>query len=763
MSRKSVVFLVLAAGFFTGAVVFAQTPAVVENQISFPVAELGNCGSKQACKQYCDDSAHADQCVSFAEKHGLMNKDEAARARKFSGALREAGGPGGCKSPAACDAFCGDVANIDACVTFAERQGLSDNHIEEAKKIQKLIKSGGQLPGGCTSKESCERYCSDVEHGEECLAFAERTGLGPRPEAGSNQPSVDQMRKFIELAKSGGTPGGCKSKETCERYCGDEANREVCVRFGVQMGFIKPEQAEAMRKNGFTGPGGCKSDRECRDFCDNPANQETCFKYGEENGLIPPEELRRAKEGLVRMRQGFEQAPPEVVSCLKSTLGPSVIEDIQSGKLTPGPQIGERMRGCFEKFGQRGDPREGLQQMPPEIVSCAREKFGGKFDAIRSGEAEFTPEMGDVFRMCGEQQRLLGGFDGSDGSPADGKGDSGSGRSGVGGPSPEQFAGFLRSAPPSVQECLQKKIGSRFDGIKSGAEPPPQEFGSLVHACFEEFQPGQAGLSGPGGRGESGRPPVSGPGQDGRQIVPGGEFFDPNRGGPQLPQPNFVPDPTRFRPENAPTPFVSNPNVKLPTKEELMKHFEGVPDGEPAAIFEKVRREAQERGGFGPDGMGGFDPAKFRETIDQGARERMQQGGTPPPGSDGFQPREGEVRQPEGFERQAPAGIFPGGTGGNIRPPEGFRAGPFPGQTDSFPQNDRGQVVPVFQQQPGGGLPPVPATRPELPAGGSFQQQSASAPQAGGSPLQPSVSLPPPPPPPQSGNLLQAVQGFLGL
>jgi hypothetical protein len=62
--------------------------------ITFPVAELGNCADKAACKAYCDDAANLDECVAFASSRGLMNKDESDKAKNFAKTIKGGGGPG---------------------------------------------------------------------------------------------------------------------------------------------------------------------------------------------------------------------------------------------------------------------------------------------------------------------------------------------------------------------------------------------------------------------------------------------------------------------------------------------------------------------------------------------------------------------------------------------------------------------------------------------------------------------------------------------
>ncbi|MBI4094223.1 MAG: hypothetical protein HY436_00250 [Candidatus Liptonbacteria bacterium] len=475
-----VAFTVLSQG-----AVHAQVPEgptdeeIIAAGIAFPVAELGGCRNKQECKTFCDSPANMQACISFAKAHGLMNDEEAAHAERFAERMRTNAGPGGCNSPQSCEAYCSDVTHIEECIAFAEAHGIRDRHIEEARKIRAHLALGRTLPGGCTSKESCEVYCSDLTHMDECIAFAEQVGLELHGDEDFGPKRPEDLRRIAELMKRGETPGGCTSKAACETYCSDEAHFTECVAFAEKAGFMTPAQAEMVRKTGGFGPGGCRSERECREYCNNPENQGACFKFAEEHGFIPPEDLERAKEGFARLRQGLEQAPPEVTACLKSSLGPTIIADIQSGTLTPGPQIGERVKGCFERFGHQGSPAAALNQAPPEVTACVREKLGADFDAIRRGEKLPTPEMGDAFRICFQQFELNRGF----GAPG------GEGSGGLGAPPPEFLGEFLRSAPPGVAECLRNALGPQFDAIRAGEAQFTPELKERMMQCFAEFRP----------------------------------------------------------------------------------------------------------------------------------------------------------------------------------------------------------------------------------------------------------------------------------
>lgn len=487
MFKRFLPLIILGMGLLASSVVFVQAQRVAgvaqgpsDQNISaagimFPVPELGNCKDKDDCKNYCSRPANMQTCIAFAQSRGLMNREESEQAKKFVNQLQAGGGPGGCKTPQECETFCSDIKNIESCIKFAERNGIKDKDTEEGEKILKYLQAGGRLPGGCTSKESCENYCGDFNHAGECLAFAEKAGVGPAsPPAGrmreGNEASLAQMKKIMELTRKGESPGGCKSKNQCESYCKDQSHFGECVVFAEKAGFITKDQAEMARKTGGKGPGGCDSEDSCKSYCNDPAHRDECFKFAKDHGLIPPEHLQEMQQGMVRLRQGLEQAPPEVASCLKSTLGPSVIEDIQSGKLTPGPDIGERMKNCFEKFGKRGDPKEAFEHAPPQVLGCLKEKLGANFGKMESGEMMPTPEMGDAMRICFQQFQMQ-----SDRGVAPG------GR--------PDFSEFLRGAPPEMTSCLQKKFGSDFAKLQSGQLQMQADLKDKIESCFKDFRP----------------------------------------------------------------------------------------------------------------------------------------------------------------------------------------------------------------------------------------------------------------------------------
>ena len=486
------------AALLSAYIVFAANPF----DITFPVEELGNCVNQSQCKAYCDRIENFKACSEFAAKHGFTVKVEQSaiegRVDKFVEILEAGGGPGGCKTESECRAYCEDPANIEACLQFAETHNLlPSDELGEAKKVAKALRSGAKLPGNCRNKQACESYCSQANHGEECLAFAEQSGILPKEELGI-------AKKAHELMANGESPGGCQSRDACEAYCSDSSHQQECFEFGVKVGFIKPEQANEFRR--FMqegGPGGCKSREACEAFCNDQANQETCFNFAKEHGFIKEEDAQRMKESMGHMRIGLENAPPEVAECLKANLGENIIEDIKAGRLTPGPDIGNRMRSCFEThMGRMAPPKEAFEHMPPETLKCMEEKLGADFEKIRSGESVPSPEMGEKMRACFESM-----------------------------PRPEmpKLEEILKNAPPEVQACLKESLGSDFERLSSGGEIN-FDLKDKMRSCFEKIMPLQ------GGRGEGSMPMQGREGGFGQGMMDGEMTRFEGPGGCRTPQ-----------------------------------------------------------------------------------------------------------------------------------------------------------------------------------------------------------------------------------
>ncbi len=389
-------FLVSTSIFvaFAAVTVYAQSA-----DITYPVAELGNCASKDACRAYCDDLTNASACASFAEAHGLMSEEEADQLRAFGGE-----GPGGCTTKDSCEAYCENVAHIDECLAFAEANDvMSPEELEDARGVARALAQGAQLPGGCTSKSACEAYCEDMSHMNECIAFAEQAGFMK----GEELAEAKRMASFIE---AGGTmPGNCQGEAACKSYCEVEEHMTECAEFAIEAGFMSPEEAEMFRKTGGKGPGGCVG-RACEAYCHDEAHREECIAFAMEHDLMSPEDKQRMEEGREKAQEALREAPEEVRECVEERIGSEHFARIESGEGMMSPALGEIMPECFQEV-MGGEQHSGPfgQGVPPEAAECMRKVFGDDFEAqMRAGTLDPGARDQEI-RSC-MQERMGEGY-----------------------------------------------------------------------------------------------------------------------------------------------------------------------------------------------------------------------------------------------------------------------------------------------------------------------------------------------------------------
>src|SRR3989338_4790279 len=328
LNKKLIFALVLVLPVLFATYVSAETA-----NIEFPIAELGNCASKEECRTYCDMEENFSACREFASGKNLS--EDGQEGEKFS-VIKEDGGPGNCakgaKNPmSACESFCNDVSNIRECVLYAKEHDLMNGEdLEEAEKVMAALDRGVKLPSGCANKESCERACSEPKNmtvARECFDFAEAAGLLP--------PGVsrEQAEKVFKAIEEGRAPfKSPKDFEQCENP-GSEEIMEKCVNFAIENGFLSEKEAEIVKKTGGKGPGGCRGKKECEAYCE--ANQEECFAFAEKHNLISEEDKARMKEGMSKLRESLEMSPAEVRECIQNAIGADNLEKILEGKNRP--------------------------------------------------------------------------------------------------------------------------------------------------------------------------------------------------------------------------------------------------------------------------------------------------------------------------------------------------------------------------------------------------------------------------------------------
>ena len=139
----------------------------------------GNCQGQDTCEAYCGTPSHFAECADFGEKVGIMTKEETDMMRKIaqSGITKF---PGNCKNKESCDAYCEIEEHFDECIDFAEKLGLVAK-----EDIEFIRKTHGKTPGDCAKgvrsaeqgKKACSAYCAKTENQQVCMDFAVQMGL----------------------------------------------------------------------------------------------------------------------------------------------------------------------------------------------------------------------------------------------------------------------------------------------------------------------------------------------------------------------------------------------------------------------------------------------------------------------------------------------------------------------------------------------------------------------------------------------------------
>jgi len=97
----------------------------------------GNCRGEEACAAYCEDPANMEECLNFAVQIGEVSPEQVEQARR-SMEMMQRGGPGGCKSEEECKIYCQDPAHAQECITFSIQQGFISP--EEGQRMLEMLR-----------------------------------------------------------------------------------------------------------------------------------------------------------------------------------------------------------------------------------------------------------------------------------------------------------------------------------------------------------------------------------------------------------------------------------------------------------------------------------------------------------------------------------------------------------------------------------------------------------------------------------------------
>lgn len=197
MYLTSVAALILFIGFFAPNALAQQISEEVAKKynISFPIPELGGCESYTDCRNYCQDPLHRNDCTTFAKQKKFYKEEHTDSVSLLKSAEAEFG----CNTEESCRKVCERSENWVKCGEFAKRNKLTGGLVVNPENEKVLQKAQERL--GCDSLASCFKACTLEENRQRCSDLANEVGL--------------------RGGVSNEGPGGCSSEENCEKYCSE--------------------------------------------------------------------------------------------------------------------------------------------------------------------------------------------------------------------------------------------------------------------------------------------------------------------------------------------------------------------------------------------------------------------------------------------------------------------------------------------------------------------------------------------------------------
>lgn len=361
----------------------------------------GGCKDEKTCVAYCENIAHIQECTSFVERYKLLPPDKLVEMKKFASAIKAgAKPPGNCTSKENCMTYCENSAHIDECLAFAEKAGfISQDELAMAKKVAPFLKSG-ETPGGCKSKAECETYCSDTSHFEPCITFAQKLGLMSAREA--------ELLKKVQGRSPGdcarGSPEGAAAR--CAAFCNDPANAPTCMKFAAEMGIMTAEEASQVgalpdfQACYAISPPKIKS---CLEERLGPELLSNLLK-----GIMPVD-LEDVEKMIIKIRDARDCTnryadqqlqtftdDPDALACIDSEMGKGFLDQLRSGQVACGDAsvFQKKVAQCMEDaLGKKLDQCFALACS--EMKTCIQKFQGQSKEPIGEEEINIDPSWKD--------------------------------------------------------------------------------------------------------------------------------------------------------------------------------------------------------------------------------------------------------------------------------------------------------------------------------------------------------------------------------
>lgn len=165
------------------------------SSLTFPIPELGNCGSASACRAYCELPANHVACSQFASSHGL------SLGQRYRDLLKYAASQLGCTDLASCKTLCELPENHAKCQAFVSKFGPAEIRSRVAAAEGRLTQLEQSL--GCTSPATCSQLCQNPANHDQCRSAIQGVG--------SPSGTLMYIRETLHA--------NCTGDDDCRQWC----------------------------------------------------------------------------------------------------------------------------------------------------------------------------------------------------------------------------------------------------------------------------------------------------------------------------------------------------------------------------------------------------------------------------------------------------------------------------------------------------------------------------------------------------------------
>ncbi len=176
--RSATVFHALIAGQQPNIQTPYQNPFGLQD-LKYPIPELDNCRDAKECFYYCQIPSNQVVCAGYAYTHsqakvlGESDPPQSGASTQITFPISQLGN---CGSMQECSAFCNKTENRDACAAFAQQKGLrnesgnaSGSSLPQVS-MQKFIEDMKRVLG-CDYQTTCKDFCTKTENRQKCMEF----------------------------------------------------------------------------------------------------------------------------------------------------------------------------------------------------------------------------------------------------------------------------------------------------------------------------------------------------------------------------------------------------------------------------------------------------------------------------------------------------------------------------------------------------------------------------------------------------------------